>query len=873
VLLEQRRRRSSRLSACAEMVSAGAHGSAVASTRSRPRVDGKFIAVGEKRLRLCGVTYGTFAPDAEGRRFPAPDVVERDFAGMAASGINALRTYTEPPLWLLDAALRHDLWVMVGLPWEQHIAFLHRRRRRRSIEADVRWLAASCAGHPALLCYAVGNEIPTPIVRWHGRRKIESFLGRLCAAVRAEDPGALVTYVNYPSTEYLRLPFVDLVSFNLYLDDAAEVARYLARLQNLAGEKPLLLAETGTDSLRHGLDGQAEAVALQVDAAFAAGCAGTFVFAWTDEWHRGEDEVCDWDFGVTDRDRRPKPVLAELRQAYDRCAQPPTDAARTSVVVCTYNGSKTLPACLGGLAGLDYPDYEVIVVDDGSTDDCSEIADSFGVRLIRTENRGLSAARNSGLAAATGEIVAYIDDDAVPDRDWLRFLAGVFATSDYSAVGGPNVPPVDEGAIATCVANAPGGPVHVLLSDLEAEHIPGCNMAYRRQALIEVGGFDPQFRTAGDDVDVCWRLQERGLRLGFHPAALVWHRRRDSIRRYWRQQRGYGKAEALLERKWPERYNRRGHVTWRGRMYDRASASLVRPSRIYHGTWGTGAFQPREDVAPSVIGELARTPEWYLALALMALLSVAAILWRAPVVVVPLFMAGLAIPAANACAAAARAELGRHRRRPLRALRMRAVIALLHLAQPAARLAGRLSLGLAPWRRSRTVGLALPRLRYNTRWFERWQSPLERVARIEAAARQAGARIVRGGPYDRWDIEISGGAAGGVRMLVALEDHGRGRQLQRCRICPTVPASILRLATGLGLLTICTARIGQDSAALTVGLLLLTLVSFSLWECAMASAGALEALDNATGSEPRHSKRLRTALHGLRQRDVCLEES
>jgi hypothetical protein len=112
-----------------------------------------------------------------------------------------------------------------------------------------------------------------------------------------------------------------------------------------------------------------------------------------------------------------------------------------------------------------------------------------------------------------------------------------------------------------------------------------------------------------------------------------------------------------------------------------------------------------------------------------------------------------------------------------------------------------------------------------------------------------------------------------VRMLVALEDHGRGRQLQRCRIWPVIPASILRLGTGLGLLTLCTARIGQNDAAMVVGLLLLTLVSFSLWECAMASAGALEALENATGGEPRHAWRLRSALHGLRQRDIPLEES
>ena len=331
-------------------------GAFAASVRDgRPAVDGKFLSVGGRRLHVRGVTYGTFAPDPHGRRFPQPDMVERDFAAMAAVGINAVRTYTEPPGWVLESALRHGLWVMVGLPWEQHVAFLHERSRRRSIEARVRELSARCAGHPALLCYAVGNEIPTPIVRWHGRARVEDFLERLCDGVRAEDAGALVTYVNYPSTEYLRLPFVDLVSFNLYLDDPASVRSYLARLQNLAGEKPLLLAEMGTDSLGQGLRHQAEAVGSQIDAAFAAGCAGTFVFAWTDEWHRGEDEVLDWDFGITDRERRPKPVLEAVREAYARAGTADADAPSVSVVVCTYNGSATLGACLRQPGGAELP--------------------------------------------------------------------------------------------------------------------------------------------------------------------------------------------------------------------------------------------------------------------------------------------------------------------------------------------------------------------------------------------------------------------------------------------------------------------------------------------------------------------------------------
>src|SRR5207244_2772333 len=168
--------------------------------------------------------------------------------------------------------------------------------------------------------------------------------------------------------------------------------------------------------------------------------------------------------------------------------------------------------------------------------------------------------------AATGEIVAYIDDDAYPDPDWLTYLAAAFAGTSHVGVGGPNIAPPDDGRTAECVARAPGGPVHVLLSDSEAEHIPGCNMAFRKDRLEAIGGFDPRFRTAGDDVDVCWRLQARSWTLGFSAAAQVWHHPRRSVRAYWRQQRGYGRAEAMLERKWPEKYNGPGHVTWSGRV-------------------------------------------------------------------------------------------------------------------------------------------------------------------------------------------------------------------------------------------------------------------------------------------------------------------
>src|SRR5438093_5232938 len=161
---------------------------AVAGERARPSAGAKFLFVGEDKLYVRGATYGTFRPDASGRPYPSPSVVARDFAEMAANGFNSVRTYTVPPRWLLDVAAENGLFVMVGIAWEQHVDFLEDRRRARSIEDRVRSAVASCAGHPALLSYAVGNEIPSQIVRWLGRRRVERFIARLYRAAKAEDP-------------------------------------------------------------------------------------------------------------------------------------------------------------------------------------------------------------------------------------------------------------------------------------------------------------------------------------------------------------------------------------------------------------------------------------------------------------------------------------------------------------------------------------------------------------------------------------------------------------------------------------------------------------------------------------------------------------
>ena len=805
----------------------------------RPAVRGKFIYLGENKFYVRGATYGTFRPGVGGDQYPDPGVVERDFARMAANGLNAVRTYTVPPRWLLDAAGRHGLYVMVGLPWEQHITFLDEGRRARSIEARVRAGVRACAGHPAVLCYAIGSEIPASIVRWYGPRRIERYLERLYHTAKGEDPGGLVTYVNYPSTEYLRLPFVDFVGFNLYLEEQENLESYLARLHNIAADKPVVMAEIGLDSRRHGEEAQACALDWQIRTTFAAGCAGAFVFSWTDEWHRGGYDIEDWDFGLTGRDRRPKPALAAVREAFAEVPFPKvTPWPRISVVVCSYNGERTIRECLEGLFDLEYPDYEVIVVDDGSTDATAAIAGEYDLRLIRTENRGLSNARNTGMEAATGEIVAYLDDDAHPDPHWLTYLAAGFLSTEHVGIGGPNVAPPDDGTIADCVANAPGGPVHVLLSDQEAEHIPGCNMAFRKTCLQAIGGFDPQFRVAGDDADICWRLRQEGWTLGFSPAAMVWHHRRNSVGAYLRQQRGYGRADAMLGRKWPEKYNAVGYLRWAGRLYGRGLPRLLgwRRERIFHGTWGTGLFQSVYQPASGGLGNLPLMPEWHLFGFTCAALSVLGVDWSPLSFFLPFLFFAVGASLLQAGLSAAHAPFTSTLKSPATRLKLCAKTALLHLLQPLARLSGRLSYYRAPGQKGVASGFSLPRPRTFTVWSELWHAPGDWLQSVEVALQNAGAVSLRGGDYDRWDIEVRGGMLGSARTLMAIEEHGGGKQLLRFRTWPRCSSAGVVVVALFALLCSGAALDHAWVASTILGMVAATLALRMLWECSVATA-------------------------------------
>ncbi len=754
----------------------GAHPPAI--LQPRLRVEGKYFALGDCRLRIKGVTYGPFAENVEGERFPVPERVSADFGLMQAIGINAIRTYHNPPDWLLDLADEQGIGVVVDVPWAKHLCFLDSNRTQQEARQAIQRGAMQGRRHASVLAYSIGNEIPPNIVRWHGARRVERFLAELCDAAKQADPRGLTTYANYPPTEYLDLSFLDFVTFNVYLHNPATFRRYLMRLQNLVGDKPLLLGELGMDTLRHGELEQSQFLAGHIREVILGGLAGAFVFSWTDDWHTGGYAIGDWAFGITDRDRLPKSSYHALRAVFDiGPAGLLTKTPRVSVVVCSHNGGRTLEQCLHSLHRLDYPDFEVIVVDDGSTDNTRAILGRFpNVRVIHQANRGLGVARNVGLQAATGAIIAYTDSDCYADPDWLTQLVYALERSEAAAVGGPNLTPPD-GWLAACVAAAPGQPTHVLESDQVAEHIPGCNMAFRREALLAVNGFDPEYRKAGDDVDICWRLQQAGYWITVAPGAFVWHHRRQNTRAYLRQQAGYGEAEALLQFKHPDQFNGRGDGKWRGVMYGASLRGLrLGKDMIYQGAFGTGLFQCLYQPGPAHWAMLPSTLEWHCAALLVALTG---FLWW-PCWIMAGVMLGLSVSVAFL--QAAQATLPPEHR----GLTSRLLIAALCYAQPLVRSWARYRTRLFSYRSPKpaveegtVVGLRLARdMAY---WSEGTCERTELLGLFIAylIEHRWGTTIDSG--WSSWDIEVHYHPWTLLQVCTAEEDHGGGKRLIRVR--------------------------------------------------------------------------------------------
>lgn len=222
---------------------------------------------------------------------------------------------------------------------------------------------------------------------------------------------------------------------------------------------------------------------------------------------------------------------------------PPT----ASVVICVYNRPDQVVRCLASLLALTFQGFEIVVVDDGSTDSTPRQLEAYrrahpeaALTVVRNPvNLGVSGARNAGIAAARGEFVAFTDSDCTVEPGWLGALLAGFADPEVAAVGGA----VEDAPPRTWAERAYVGSCRIGQGSLQGRALVGNNMAFRR-AIVARHGFDPALSYYCDDDDLARRLAAMGHRTAFAPGAVVHHHHRMTLGQLLRQARRQGQGSA-----------------------------------------------------------------------------------------------------------------------------------------------------------------------------------------------------------------------------------------------------------------------------------------------------------------------------------------
>jgi hypothetical protein len=376
------------------------------------------------------------------------------------------------------------------------------------------------------------------------------------------------------------------------------------------------------------------------------------------------------------------------------------------------------------------------------------------------------------------------------DPDWLYFLVGTLLSGDYAGVGGPNISPPAVDWVQACVAAAPGGPSHVLLTDVVAEHIPGCNMAFHRWAFDRVGGFDSDYRKAGDDVDFCWRLQQSGGVIAFSPAAIVWHYRRFTLTAFRKQQEGYGEAESMLRFKHLVFFGPTGTAKWKGQIYGTPRFTwLINRPVVYHGVFGEGLFQCIYPTPQSEVAAYLSSIEWVVLTGFVFLLSIGLPDLR----IVPYLMFGGTFLVALSYMIHARLE-ARFDTIPARLL-----VAGLALCQPLVRGWWRYYTWLKykhtptsvitheePGKPIRSPWITPRELRF---WNETGQGREALLQEMIATFESEGWSYSIDTGWQNWDVQIYGSVWWGVRIKTVTEYHGGPKCLTRVSLKTTMVAT------------------------------------------------------------------------------------
>jgi glycosyltransferase involved in cell wall biosynthesis len=456
---------------------------------------------------------------------------------MAGAGYTVV-SMPPPPRGAIGEATASGLRFMLELncPSLDGLAARSRRERKRLVREAamrVRRAVEPWSGSEALL--GIAFECPAALGRSDlGTGVVRQAADELAICLHDEESSLLAAWRDCWPLERGCPSEFDFVIVEFELANRDELAPAIIASHCEVGDRPLVV---GSVSLRASEECGASDVAWVMDNALRCGAGGTIAECRA----RGKG---------TDGDSEMARVNRQTVRDLD------VNWPSISVVVNAHNAESTLDECLSHCDALEYPQLEVIVIDDGSTDATPAIARAHPrAQLVTIPRRGLSEGRNVGYRSASGGLIAYLDADAYPSPDWLWYIALAALGDGIAGSGGPNIPALYEPVQARVVARSPGGPVPELRGPDRAKHVPGCNMAFWRQVLEELHGFDPVLEST-EDVEFEWRVVESGREIAYHPAALVWHHPRPGLRPYLRQQRHYGRGQAIVERRYPERFPR-----------------------------------------------------------------------------------------------------------------------------------------------------------------------------------------------------------------------------------------------------------------------------------------------------------------------------
>jgi hypothetical protein len=434
---------------------------------SSVRIHGKFFRHSERKFFLKAVRIENLAAPLDlSERLRLRDRFEKLHQAHTTSLI-----IDQPDAdGLLELAAQAGLFAIVELHVDSD-ALIH-GRSLIAAQGKLQEQARALNGRPGLLGYLIDCPITADLLRANGVKRTRRRLSKLHRALKLTAGCGLVAIKHRPSTRALALLEEDFIFSVVPPFSPSELKEYLVSLHNLAEARPVVIEFENPSADQDDM----------VACAFGLGAAGVVAPAMpaTPRVAVGE---------LTALKMLSAAELMPFLTLNGSCPPKPDTTPMVSVVICAYNAERTMRPCLESLRQLDYPNYEVVIVDDGSRDRTAEISMDFPeFRLIRQPNKGLSVARNVGMHAARGEIVAYTDSDCVVDPHWLTFMVRAMVEGGVEGCGGPNYAPHEEGRTEGCVAASPGAPCHVLTGEDRAEHLAGCNMVFRKSALASIGG-------------------------------------------------------------------------------------------------------------------------------------------------------------------------------------------------------------------------------------------------------------------------------------------------------------------------------------------------------------------------------------------------